>query len=384
MKKQDGLVGILTLVALVLMVIAYFSPIWWVSLTAPNYPKDAFPDGIRIHFHFDRVANGCEAAAVGTQMADEIIQGDLSHETERWNPILDPQKKDIDKDARGLDCVHEMNTINHYVGMFPIETGAPVEQPLAKFFFGFFAVMLAAFILPRRRPQVALLIVGFLAVAVWMFVDQFMLGKLDAQVQHYVQSAGTFFKEPDRIAVWGEIVRRMSMCVMFGLIASMLIVVSGVAEIRRFYSLSLVLVIFTLLNPMLSNLTYLIGVWNRIDWLLYVMSLCFLVSIASALLRVVKGRRFQLVLVLVPALLPLYFVITYAGWLWVFGHNLHSWAAFKVKPFMPTVFGEGKVAQFSTYSYPAWGYGLLMLIFFCLVLALLIRRKQLREDPDRE
>ena len=34
--------------------------------------------------------------------------------------------------------------------------------------------------------------------------------------------------------------------------------------------------------------------------------------------------------------------------------------AFTVKPFMPTVFGEGKVAQFSTYSYPHWGYGLLM------------------------
>jgi hypothetical protein len=46
---------------------------------------------------------------------------------------------------------------------------------------------------------------------------------------------------------------------------------------------------------------------------------------------------------------------------------------------MPTVFGEGKVAQFSTFSYPYWGYGLLVLIFLCLVPALLIRRKQLRE-----
>ena len=326
MKKHDGFVVILTLAALVWIVVAYFSPIWWVSLTAPNYPKDAFPDGIRIHFHFDRVANGCKAAAVGTQMADEIIQGDLSHETERWNPILDPQKKNIDKDAKGLDCVHEMNTINHYVGMFPIETGAPVEQPLAKYFFGFFAVMLAAFVLPRRRSRIALLIVGFLAVAVWMFVDQFMLGKLDAQVQRYVQAAGTFFKEPDRIAGWGENVRLISEIAMFGLIASMVIVVVGVAKLRQF----------------------------------------------------------QLVLPLVPAMLPVFFLITYAGWLWHFGHNLHSWAAFTVKPFMPTVFGEGKVAQFSTYSYPAWGYGLLMLVFVCLGLALLIRRKQLREEPDRE
>ncbi|MBV6475781.1 MAG: hypothetical protein MOGDAGHF_01347 [Rhodocyclaceae bacterium] len=46
---------------------------------------------------------------------------------------------------------------------------------------------------------------------------------------------------------------------------------------------------------------------------------------------------------------------------------------------MPTVFGEGKVAQFSTYSYPYWGYALLMLMFLTLMPALLIRRKQLRE-----
>ena len=78
-------------------------------------------------------------------------------------------------------------------------------------------------------------------------------------------------------------------------------------------------------------------------------------------------------------LLPLFFVITYAGWLWFFGHNLHPWGAFTVKPFMPTVFGEGKVAQFSTYSYPYWGYALLVGIFVCMMLALLIRRKQLRE-----
>ena len=33
--------------------------------------------------------------------------------------------------------------------MFPISTGAPVEKPLAKFFFGFFAVMLLGFIAPE-------------------------------------------------------------------------------------------------------------------------------------------------------------------------------------------------------------------------------------------
>jgi cytochrome c553 len=76
------------------LVAAYFAPIWWVSLTAPNYPpKDAFPDGIRIHFHFDGVYNGCKAAGKGTRMANEIIQKDLAHDDERYNPITDAKKE---------------------------------------------------------------------------------------------------------------------------------------------------------------------------------------------------------------------------------------------------------------------------------------------------
>lgn len=325
MNKQNKIIGGLTLIALIALIAAYFSPIWWVSLTAPNYPKDAFPDGIRIHFHFDGVYNGCKAAGKGSRMANEIIQKDLGAEDERYNPILDA-KKDIDKGAEGLDCVHEMNTINHYVGMFPIATGAPVEKPLAKFFFGFFAVMMLAFAMPKKKARLALLGTGFAAVAAWMLVDQFVMGHLESHIQAYVQEAGTFFKEPERIKVWGDNVRSVSHLVIFGLIGAMLLVIAGTAKLRPF----------------------------------------------------------QLLLALVPALLPVFFVITYSGWLWFFGHNLHPWGAFTVKPFMPTVFGEGKVAQFSTYSYPYWGYGLLLIIFACLMLALLIRRKQLREDPAAE
>ena len=320
MDKQNRLVGGLCFIALVALVAAYFSPIWWVSLTAPNYPEDAFPDGIRIHFHFDGVFNGCKAAGKGSRMANEIIQKDLAADDERYNPILDA-KKNVDKGAEGLDCVHEMNTINHYVGMFPIATGAPVEKPLAKFFFGFFAVMIAAFACTNRRMRLAVLSAGFSAVAAWMLVDQYALGHLESHVQAYMNEAGTFFKEPERIQHWGSNVRQISHVVIAGLLAVMAFVVIAVA----------------------------------------------------------RFRQFQLVLVLVPALLPVFFVITYAGWLWFFGHNLHPWGAFTVKPFMPTVFGEGKVAQFSTFSYPYWGYGLLLIIFASLSLALLIRRKQLRD-----
>ncbi len=320
MDKQNKLVGGLTLIALIALVAAYFAPIWWVALTAPNYPADAFPDGIRIHFHFDGVYNGCKAAGKGTRMANEIIQKDLESTDERYNPITDAAKN-VDKGAEGLDCVHEMNTINHYVGMFPIATGAPVEKPLAKFFFGFFGVMLAAFALPRKKPRLFVLTAGFAAVAAWVLTDQFLMGHLESHVQAYMQESGTFFKDMDRIKQWGDNVRNISYVVIFGLIAVMAVVVVATAKIRSF----------------------------------------------------------QLLLALVPALLPLFFVITYAGWLWFFGHNMHPWGAFTVKPFMPTVFGEGKVAQFSTFSYPYWGYGLLVVIFVCMMLALLIRRKQLRE-----
>jgi hypothetical protein len=319
-KNPNVAVGGLTLIALIAMIVAYFAPIWWVSLTAPNYPPDAFPDGIRIHFHFNGVYNGCTAAGKGSRMAGEIIQKDLGHEDERYNPILDA-KKNVDKGAEGLDCVHEMNTINHYVGMFPIATGAPVEKPLAKFFFGFFAVMLAAFACTRKKMRLTILAVGFAAVAAWAIVDQYVLGHLASHVEAYVNEAGTFFKEPDKIKAWGDNVTLVTHIVIAFLVVAMVIVVVGVAKIKSFV----------------------------------------------------------LLLAAVPALLPVFFVIEYAAWLWFFGHNLHPWGAFTVKPFMPTVFGEGKVAQFSTFSYPYWGYALLLVAMAALALAILLRRKQIRE-----
>ncbi|HMW24554.1 MAG TPA: hypothetical protein PKC59_14045 [Burkholderiaceae bacterium] len=320
-SKTTRQIRLLTLIGLVALVVAYFTPIWWVSLTAPNYPKDAFPDGIRIHFHVDGVHNGCTAAVAGSRLANETIQGDVDKDTERYNPVLDA-KKDLNVGAKGLDCVHEMNTINHYVGMFPISTGAPVEKPLAKFFFGFFAVMLLAFAVIERRARLAALGLGFAAVAAWAVVDQFVLGHLASHVKTYVEEAGTFFKEPDKIRHWGDNVTLYSQIGVGVLVAAMVVVW--------------------------------LGVW--------------------------KLRSFELLMALVPALMPVFFVVEYAGWLWFFGHNLHPWGAFTVKPFMPTVFGEGKVAQFSTFSYPHYGYALLLLSSACLLVALLLRRRQLRDQ----
>lgn len=209
-RAPSGAVLGLTFAGLALLVGSFFAPMWWVSLTAPNYPEHIYPHGVRIVMHWTHVANGCTAQ---TRERDEIAEDEV------------------------LDCVEEMNTINHYIGMHPIELGAQRE----------------------------------LAAAPYLFVA-------------------------------------------FGLL-----VVVGL-----FYS-----------GPL----------W----WLLSV-----------------------------PAIaLPIGFLVDFAGWLYWFGHNLHEWAAFTVKPFMPTVFGEGKVAQFSTYSYPDYGMALSIAASVCLTLAVLQRRKQL-------
>ena len=97
-KKRNLVVAGLLGVALVMLAVIYFTPIWWVALKAPNYPPEAFPDGIRIHFHFNGVFNGCS--------------------------LVESEEVQVEE---ALNCVHEMDTINHYVGMYPIASGGPVE-----------------------------------------------------------------------------------------------------------------------------------------------------------------------------------------------------------------------------------------------------------------
>ncbi|MDO9266513.1 MAG: cytochrome C [Sulfurimonas sp.] len=168
-------------------------PIWSVSLEAPNYPKEAFPQGIPVFFHFDGYSGE----------------------------------------------VHEMNTINHYVGMDPMWIGGTIEREI-----GIYALL----------------------------------------------------------------------------------------------ALSLGMIYFIAYNAKILN---------------YIM--------------------------LVPASLPLLFIADYSYWLYWFGHNLHDWGAFKIKPFMPTVFGDGKIAQFTTHSYPTIGFYLIVAIGLLSLLAFFAKQKALRE-----
>lgn len=316
--RQSLAVSLLAVAALGLMVASWWSPLWWVSLVAPNYPADRFPDGIRIHFSYTGVANGCTTPPKTSRVAQETTQEDLG-----WRSDEGAMQQDKPGADSGLDCVHEMNTINHYVGMRPIGVGAPVERLLSRYILGTFAVMLLAFALGSSRWRLAVLGVGFAAVSAWMLVDLYALGRLASFVTEYKEDAGRYFREAERIELWGENVGKVSTGVALGLVALM-------------------------------------GFIAFASW---------------------RWRYFQLALALVPALLPAYFVAAYAAWLGWFGHNMHPWGAFTLKPFMPTVFGEGKVAQFSTNSYPHWGFALLGGMFVLLVAAAARRRFELHEEP---
>ncbi len=168
-------------------------PVWYVSLEAPNYPKDAFPDGIPVYFHVDGYS------------------GD----------------------------VHEMNTINHYIGMYPMEHGGNTERAIAPYY----------------------LLVATIFMLLYLYYD---------------------------------------------------------------------------------------------------------------------GRGNSLLLI--PTIIaPVLFMSAFVGWLYWYGHNMQEWGAFKIKPFMPTALGDGKVAQFTTHSYPAMGFWIMLAMSTLCVLAIFSKNKALRE-----
>ncbi|MBE2252827.1 MAG: hypothetical protein IAE78_25065 [Myxococcus sp.] len=317
--RQSLVVSGLGLAGLALMVASYFLPMWWVSLTAPNYPPDAFPDGIRILFGFTGVSNGCTTAPKASRLTQETQQEDLGWRTDEG--AVDDKAGGHAKPEAALDCMHEMNTINHYVGMHPIGVGAPAERLLAKYIFGVLGVGLLAFALGSKKARVVVLAAGFTGVAGWMLYGLFAAGGLQAHVTEYTTEAGRYFRDAERIAQWGQNLHTAVVVIVVALLA--------------------VMVALTLVNA--------------------------------------KWEKAQLLLGVLPALLPVFFVGTFAAWLYFFGHNLHPWGAFTVKPFMPTVFGEGKVAQFSTFSYPMAGFGVLVAGSVALVVAVLRRRLELLE-----
>jgi hypothetical protein len=394
-KKQTLTVAILSLIGIGLLVAIFYSSVWWVSLTAPNYPAESFPDGVRIEFHVNGVFNGCSL-----------------------------QKKAEIQEDEALDCVHEMDTINHYVGMYPIAAGAPVERGFGQFLIAFMATMLIGFMCTRPKIRMALMSTGFALIAVWMYLTMYSDGGFAYQSAGFVEALVTSQDQDanDKTADSEEIV--------IGGIAGVLkqsledsgveVILPSEVEKKKQEALNktsekqaLIQQLETTyeidrvkssgkvadwngssIQVMLWNYGKTLGRYfnNQDEIVPMVKTLKLAINVAfwgllGAMLLLVYGARkngglLYWLLVLVPLALPVFFVIDYSGWLWWYGHTLNDMGAFSVKPFMPTVFGNGKVAQFTTHSYPDIGFGLMVVLFFVLSAAALIRRKQFKESDQ--
>lgn len=366
------------LIALALLAVIYYAPIWWVSLTAPNYPAEAFPDGVRIHFHFNGVFNGCKKV----------------------------EKAEI-REEEALDCVHEMDTINHYVGMYPIAAGGVIERALSPFLVSMLGVMVLGFACRHPRLRQTLLTLGFGAIIAWMGLTFFGKDGLNYQSRGYVEALITSMdqaagEKDQEIEIGGGIVERLKAELAKdakkasdaeeaqskgNLIQSLRVTFEKDQERQGAKGLT-----WNGSNSqvMLWHYDKSLGRYfnNRaeIEPMVAGMGTAFYIvffGIIGAMLLLIYGAGktggpLYWLLIIVPAALPVFFIIEYAAWLWWYGHSLNDMGAFTVKPFMPTVFGQGKVAQFATHSYPYWGFGMILVLSLVTTTLGILRRKELR------
>lgn len=380
--KQNLVVAGLTGLSLLLLAAIFVSPLWWVSLTAPNYPPEAFPDGVRIHFHMTGVFNGCRKV-----------------------------EKDEIQEVEALDCVHEMDTINHYVGMYPIAAGGPIERAFSQFLMTFLGVMLLGFVITSPALRTAVMGTGFAVILVWMYVTIYADNGFSMQSQAYVTALVTSLDQdttaeaeaPSESGVVAALRRSLEAS---GVKVDAPSAADSGALSDKQRLIDQLYVTFAKdqqrsgKNEAWNGSTFQLMSWHygkslgryfnnpaeiepMVRTVKMATHLVFGGLIAAMLLLLVASRNtgglFYWLLVLVPMALPVLFVIDYAAWLWFFGHHLNTMGAFTVKPFMPTVFGQGKVAQFATHSYPYTGFGLMLLNSVLLGIAALTRRKQLQD-----
>lgn len=315
---------LLAAAGLILIVATYVSPIWWVTMRAPQYSEITAPQGIRVHFHVDSVQNGCTK--------------------------LDTSEK---HEVEPLNCMEEMNAISHFIGMYPIAAGGPVERALAPFLFSILGVMIVGFMIDRARVRTAVMAAACIAIAAWAGFALDTKGGWSLMSPAYMDDVvSTMQLEPEDYADW-----------------------SGFQVIEESYR-----------DALGRYFRDPIEIERKVGVTMTVANTAFWGMLGVMVVLVVGAAvvpAFYWLLVLVPALLPVFFAIDYSSWLWWFGHNLNEMGAFSLKPFMPTVFGVGKVAQFSTYSYPHYGFGLMVAASVVLLLAALVRRKHLRSLEEQ-
>ncbi len=384
-RKRAIISGALVVLAIGLLPAIYNAPVWWVSLEAPNYPKESFPDGVKILFHFNGVFSGCEFP-------------------------------DSEEDAEALDCTHEMDTINHYVGMYPIAAGGPLELFFSIFLVAMVGVMLLAFLVPRPLARTLVMVVGFGAIVVWMSMAYFGDDGLRLHSGRYLEGRVTSLGEDSDADAEAEALtpgealiarlkaslaesddadeagdpavepgdKQKSLAALRNAFeqdrtrqgtsgqewrgnGSQLLTWHYERSLGRYFRDQ------DVLGPMVA----------RMNWA----GTLLLGGIALVMILLLVSSRkpqgfFNNLLLLAPAGLPLYFIIEYSAWLWWYGHNMNEMGAFTLKAFMPTVFGQGKVAQFTTNSYPAIGFWLMVVFAALLLAALLLRRAPAPSEND--
>lgn len=259
MKKYKIFAGI----GLILLVVSYFMPIWWVALKSIQYPPTMYPDGIRIEFKYNGVYNGCVGG----------------------------EREELAANQAGADCLVEMNAINHFIGMYHIVQGVNRAEG-------------------REYPV------------------------------YYV-----FDTEKD--ALGNEVID---------------------PETGKRIKIDV--------TP---------GFLKFLDGLMRMSPYIFAVFFIFGLAFIFTPKKTNMVFALIPGLIPFYFLIMYMIGLYWYGHHLglHGGGAFEgINEFMPTVFGEGKVAQFVTMSYPNIGFFITLAVFILFTLAILIKRKELKEVQE--
>ncbi len=421
-QKKRGLVArVLTVVAIALVAGLYFQPVWWVALEAPNYPPEAFPDGVRIDFHTNGVFNGCQPLN-----SKEIVEIEV------------------------LDCVHEMDAINHFVGMYPIASGGVIERGLSQFLFSMLGVMLVGFLIFNAKVRAMVLSAGFIGISVWMYMSFYGAGGISYQNAGYLRAlvVSLGHGEEEDGGELSPIIAKLKESLVESGQSSILsrdevndtLDASGQTELKDILAklhagnkgakpkslkeileeakgsgktqkeADIEILKASFLADQARQPEYKRQEWTgssqqvmfwhydkslgrwfnnqaEIEPLVKTMTtvgtIVFWGVIAAMAFIVVvtlkNGGLLYWMLPAIPAALPVFFLMEYSGWLWWYGHSLNDMGAFTLKPFMPTVFGQGKVAQFTTLSYPSTGFFMMLAVAACMLLAILLRRKHIIE-----
>ncbi len=101
-------------------------------------------------------------------------------------------------------------------------------------------------------------------------------------------------------------------------------------------------------------------------------TLMVIIGVMLILSAFIRKLKMILATVVVFAMMSVYGVATLIYRIYSYGHNLRPDAAIKVPPFMPGIWGQNKLAQFTTYSYFDWGTYFLVIAFVVAFIVLVV------------